>query len=120
MTADQVMKVINDIAQKLGVAAEKVCPMLVKQAEVFCSTYRVTLWITGIMFALLIAFFAMLAIAYNKDIASLYFISVFGIIVCVIVLICSCCVATCQVNDYFTALQNPDWWAIEYVTKLLT
>ena len=120
MVADQIMQVVNDIAQKLGVAAEKVYPMLLKQAEVFCSTYSVTLWVTGIAFALLIALIVPAIIAENNGIEILFFISCFGIVVCIITFIITGIIALCDLSDYLTALHNPDLWAIEYVARLVT
>jgi hypothetical protein len=52
--ASEVTQVIDMIAGKLGVAAEKVYPMLLKQAEVFRSTYHVRLWVVGVAAVMMI------------------------------------------------------------------
>ena len=64
MVADQVMQIINEIALKLVVAAAIVYPMLVKQADVFCSTYRNGMWIFGISAIFAIALGIVCAVRY--------------------------------------------------------
>ena len=54
MIANQITQVVDMVAQKLGVAAEAVYPMLLKQAEVSAASYRVILWILGISALVLI------------------------------------------------------------------
>lgn len=120
MVAEQINQIVDMIARKLGVATEAVYPMLLKQADVFCSIYSVTLWITGIAFALLIAFIITVFIADDKYIEPLFYVSVAGIVVCVLIFITAGVIALRDFTEYFTALHNPDWWAIEYVAKLLT
>lgn len=116
---EQIMNVINEIALKLGVAAEKVLPMLLKQAEVFKATYQVGLWVLGISAFVMIVAFVLAIIdnyAWRKDI-----VPIFAAIAIVSGLICFTAgmVLLPNLPSYSGAVHNPEWWAIEYVTNLL-
>lgn len=117
---EQVTQVVEMVAEKLGVAAEKVYPMLVNQAGVFGATYEVTLWILGISVALLVASIIAIAVGFSRDFDGLGVAGIIGIFIAGIIFIISGIVALCDLSSYLTALHNPEWWAIEYVTKLLT
>lgn len=118
MISEQIMAIIDTIAQKLGVAAEAVYPMLLKQAEVFEATYHVTLWILCVSAILFVASLIWTAIALVQDSDTLPFavalILIFGVIVLIMGLI-----AGIDLKEYFTAIYNPDMWAVEYVARLL-
>lgn len=117
---EQVTQVVEMVAEKLGVAAEKVYPMLVTQAKVFCSTFHVSLGVMVVSFVLLAIGVIWFVIADDR-------FSEFGVILSVVLILVSGVAfmgstiwVLCDLTNYFTALYNPDWWAIEYVTKLLT
>ena len=116
---EQIMNVINEIALKLGVAAEKVFPMLLKQADVFKATYQVGLWVLGISAAVVVVCFVLTLIIMDKlsdDAGALLMtVSIIAAIVCFGAAI----VAVSDLHSYMGAVHNPEWWAIEYVTKLL-
>jgi hypothetical protein len=119
MVADQITQIIDVIAEKLGVAVEMVYPMLMKQAQVECGQYQVILWITGIAALLFVLSLIGLLIANNycNDTLDLLLVScaiVTGLVVIIVGLI-----AAIELSNYLTALHNPDWWAVEYVLKLI-
>lgn len=122
MVADQVMQIINEIALKLGVAAETVYPMLVKQADVFCSTYRIGMWIFGIsaIFAVALGVVS----AYRYVVVHVYadrvsaVCMVFAVILGIIALIAGF-ILLLFISEYVTAMYNPDMWAIQYVLNLM-
>ena len=120
MVAEQVIQVIEGIAQQLGVAVEKVYPMLVAQSKVFCGTYHVTLGVCVVALVLLVVGIVGYHIADNKYSEVGLIISIFCIIISIVAFVVGAINALCGLTDYMTALHNPDWWAIEYVAKLLT
>lgn len=117
--SEQIMNVINEIALKLGVAAEKVYPMLIKQADVFAATYRVTLWILFIAIAVGIMAYVGMSIADSrlKENMSVIMALIFCV-ACIVALISGINVAW-DINEYITSVHNAEWWAIEYVIDLL-
>lgn len=122
MIADQVIMIIEEIAKQFGVAFDKVYPMLTAQATVFCSTYHVTLWIVGISCALLIVSIIGLMISmnwYSNAADVLMAVSITCIVVFGIVFLASGLIALCDLTQYYTALHNPDWWAMEYVLNMI-
>ena len=118
--ANEVINVIEVLAEKLGIAVEKVYPYLVAQADVFCSTYRITLWVAGI--AALLTIVGLICVIISNcnftteafEVASIGLFAVAGVVMFFALL-----VAAMDCHEYFTALHNPEWWAIEYVIKLL-
>jgi hypothetical protein len=118
--ANEVINVIEVLAEKLGIAVEKVYPYLVDQADVFCSTYRITLWVAGIAALLAIVGLICIIISDHCFTSDSFDIVSFGLfVVAGIVMFFALLVAAIYCHEYFTALHNPEWWAIEYVTKLL-
>lgn len=122
MVADQVMQIINEIALKLGVAAEMVYPMLVKQADVFCGTYRIEMWIFGIAAIFAVALGVVCAVryvvvhAYDDRVNEVC--TVFAVIFGVIAFIAGF-ILLLDISEYVTAMHNPDMWAIQHVLKLM-
>lgn len=118
MITEQIMATIDAIADRLGVAAEAVYPMLIKQAGVFSATYHVTLWILGVSAVLLIAGFVLTYIGCKKRWDSLpMWVGVF--VVSGLALLAAGMVALTDLNQYLTSVHNPDMWVVEYVTNLL-
>ena len=118
MITEQIMATIDAIAERLGVAAEAVYPMLIKQAGVFAATYHVTLWILGVSAVLLIAGFVLTYIGCVKGWDSLpLWCGV--IIVSGIALLAAGIAALIDLNQYLTSVHNPDMWVVEYVARLL-
>lgn len=117
---EQVTQVVEMVAEKLGVAVEKVYPMLVKQAGVFGATYEVNLWILGISAALLVASIIAIAVGFSCDCEGWGIAGATGMFIAGIIFVISGIIALCNLNSYLTAIHNTEWWAIEYVTKLLT
>ena len=118
MITEQIMATIDAIAERLGVAAEAVYPILIKQAGVFAATYHVTLWILGVSAVLLIAGFALGYIGCLNDWGSMP-IWVGVIVVSGLVLVAAGMIALIDLNQYLTSVHNPDMWVVEYVAKLL-
>lgn len=118
MITEQIMATIDAIAERLGVAAEAVYPMLVKQAGVFAATYHVTLWILGVSAVLLIAGFVLTYIGCMNGWASVPMwvgvATVGGL-----ALVAAGMVALVDLNQYLTSVHNPDMWVVEYVANLL-
>lgn len=122
MIAEQVKEIIEVVAGELGVAIEQVYPRLYDQAAVICDVYSAVLWTVGISFAALIASVVGIAIFGDKDSNT-----------STVALVASACVAVLSglalliggiwalgsLTSYLTALNNPEWWAIEYVLKLI-
>lgn len=113
MISEQVMRVVDEIALKLGVAAEKVYPMLLKQAETNCAMYRVTLWIAGIALVLLIA--AACFFWSEKAVP----VAIVVMLVCGTIFMIAGLEAASELKDFVTASVNPEWYAIEYVLDLI-
>ena len=120
MVAEQVIQVIEAIAQQLGVAVEKVYPMLLGQTKVVISSYHVTIGVAVVAFVLLIigAIGFIIADDAYSEVGTV--LSIVCIIVGGITFMISGIDLMFEFRDYLTAIHNPDWWAIEYVTKLLT
>lgn len=118
MITEQIMATIDMIAERLGVAAEAVYPMLIKQAGVFAATYHMTLWILGVSAVLLIVGFVLGSIGCKKywDSVPLW---VGVVVVSSIVLIIAGVFALADLSQYLTCVHNPDMWVVEYVAKLL-
>lgn len=122
MVADQVMQIINEIALKLGVAAETVYPMLVNQADVFCGLYRIGLWIFGIAAAIAVVLGCVYAVRYVvvykyddrvREVCAIFAV-IFGFVAFVAGFI-----LLMFISEYFTAMHNPDMWVIQYVLGLM-
>lgn len=118
MISEQIMAPIDAIAKRLGVAAETVYPMLLKQAGVFAATYHVTLWILGVSMFLLIASAIWIGVTFHNDLDTLPFAIAAFMIIGIIVLIAAL-VAGIDLKEYLTCVYNPDMWVVEYVAKLL-
>ena len=119
MVVDQITQIIDVIAEKLGVAVEMVYPMLIKQAQVECGQYHVTLWILGITGLLLILSILALIFLWD-DYNEGRCVAIVGVLlVSGVVFVISGVTALCNLQNYLTALHNPDWWAVEYVLKLI-
>ena len=116
---EQIMNVINEIALKLGVAAEKVFPMLLKQADVFKATYQVGLWVLGISAAVAVVCFVLSLIIMAKSSSGAGPLLMIVVIIAAIVCFFAAIVAVADLQSYMGAVHNPEWWAIEYVTNLL-
>lgn len=118
MITEQIMATIDAIAARLGVAAEAVYPMLIKQAGVFAATYHVTLWILGVSAVLLIAGFVLTCIGCENGWDSIP-LWVGVIVVSGLVMGIAGIIALVDLSQYLTCVHNPDMWVVEYVTKLL-
>lgn len=118
MISEQVVQIVNEIALKLGVAAEKVYPMLIKQAEVKSATYHVTLWIAGIAMVLLLA---SVWLAFSKKSRRLGFETIGIGLMCMsgIMFMIAGCEMAFELQDFVTARVNPEWYAIKYVLDLI-
>lgn len=118
MISEQIMEIVDEIAERLGVAAEAVYPMLIKQADVFGAAYHVTLWILGVSMFLFIASAIWMGVAFNNDSDSLPFAAIVLIVTAIVVLVAAL-IAGIDLKEYLTSVYNPDMWVVEYVAKLL-
>lgn len=118
MVADQIIQVIDMIAQKLGVAVEAVYPMLLKQADVFGAAYHATLWVLGGSMILFIASIIWACVAFSKGSDTLPVAAAWALIFGMIALITGL-IAGIDLKEYLTSVYNPDMWVIEYITRLL-
>lgn len=118
MISEQIMATIDMIAERLGVAAETVYPMLLKQAEVFGATYHVILWILGVSALLFMVSAIWLGVAFNNDSDSLPFAAM-ALIATVIIVLVAALIAGVDLKEYLTSVYNPDMWVVEYIAKLL-
>ena len=118
MISEQIMATIDAIAERLGVAAETVYPMLIKQADVFGAAYHVTLWILGISALLFIASAIWMGVAVHNDSDSFPF-AVMALMLTAIIVLVVALIAGCDLKEYLTSVYNPDMWVVEYVAKLL-
>ena len=120
MITEQITQVIDAIAKRLGVAAEAVYPMLLKQAEVNAEVYRVSLWVLGVS-ALVCVISLILALiasnAYDAEGFMIFFIAL--CFISGIVMLIAGLSAVFDMKDYITCIHNPDMWVVEYVAKLL-
>lgn len=119
MDIESVTQAIDLIASKLGVAAEKVYPMLLGQAEVFKSTYHLTIGIMVASVVLLIIGIMLLVISDSTDSEWCEMIGGFMSIIAGIAFMISGFITLCDYSTYMTAVHNPDWYAIETALKLL-
>lgn len=97
---EQIMNVINEIALKLGVAAEKVFPMLLKQADVFKATYQVGLWVLGISAAVAVVFFVLALIIMDKSSSDVGPLLMIAVIIAAIVCFGAAIVAVTDLQSY--------------------
>lgn len=109
--ADQIMSIINQIAEKLGVAAEKVYPILRKQAIVEGIIYLV--WVLFSLIILTIT--TILIVKYLKEQKKEYWeIDEGDIMGCFMLGIVPCCVGIIMFAEniklMLTAFANPDWY----------
>lgn len=117
---NQITQVIDTIAQKLGVMAEDAYPTLIKQAEVSAVSYRIVLWVLGISALVLVISIigaAFTSNSYNKEsitMACLVLIFISGIVALIAGIN-----AAAGLQNYLTAIHNPDAWVIQYVTNLI-
>ena len=119
MIADQVIQIIEHLAEQFGIAVDKVYPMLVAQSKVFCSTYRVSIWVALASAVLLVVGIIAYVVADKNYSDCACALSVGLIVISAITLVVAVIISLCYLNSYFTALYNPDLWAIEYVTTLI-
>lgn len=111
--ADQIMSIINQMAEKLGVAAEKVYPVLIKQAYV--EGVKDIIWIFfGICLTSIGVYFAGNAIRNksNSDQEIVIFTNICLIIIGLVFTIIT-------INDAITAFVNPDWYVFNTLLKQL-
>ena len=123
MISQQVNEVVEMIADKLGVAVELVYPSLKEQAMVFCDIYSVVLWIVGISCIILFASVIGTAITADKytNAATVGLgASIAGIILTGLILIIGGIWLIGSLKSYLTALNNPEWWSVEYVLKMIS
>lgn len=110
----QVMDIINQLAEKLGVASEKIYPVLMKQAQ-----YHATMdivWIIGLSIAaILLIVLTVFAFKEVSNAAEMAGVVVFLIVLtCVVIFSIGSCVAELiQIN------MNPDYFVFEMVKKLI-
>jgi hypothetical protein len=115
--SDQINSVINNLADKLGVATEKLYPVLIKQAYVDGVTGIVLLILSALLFILSVKTFIKYiqpaidaADEVNKSVV-IFVSSIISVIVTVVVL----CVQLSLFGNYITALVNPDWYALQMI-----
>ena len=118
MISEQIMAIIDTIAQKLGVAAEAVYPMLLKQAEVFAVSYHVTLWVL-VLSALLTIATVILYFVSRKNKWDCTPAWEHMVVLCVIVTMGAAVIAMIDASEYITAMYNPDAWAVKYILNLI-
>lgn len=119
MIADQVIEVIEVLAEKLGVAVENVYPMLLQQSNVFRATYHVGLWIGLISFAILVIAGILAIIGWGTDSEICFVVGMVCMILAGFVFMICGINALCDLTQYMTAIHNPEWWVIDYAMKLL-
>jgi hypothetical protein len=111
----QINDVINNLAEKFGVAAEKLYPVLIKQALIdgISGIILTVVSITVLVLALK-GLIKNIPLCNENDFdvpaikviiyAILCFISVVGTTICLI-----------KIKDFYTALFNPDWYALQMI-----
>ena len=122
MIAEQVKEIIEVVAGDLGVAIEQVYPRLYDQAAVICDIYSAVLRVVGISFAALIL--SVVGMAMFRDECSDASTVVFVASACIAILsgltlLIGGIWALSSLTSYLTALNNPEWWAIEYILRLI-
>ena len=120
---EQVDQIVQMVADKLGVVADEVYPILLKQADVTIHMYQIGIWITGFTFVLFIIAVACCIWACN-NVCAMYSeeIGMTSVIVACIsglITFIGGLVLLCEGGDYFTALYNPDMYVIKLVTNML-
>ena len=119
--SEQLMNVINQIAGKLGVATEKIYPVLRKQALI--NGIVDLFWIVASI--IVIYFSAKISVKLSKKIDNGEFNDDVGIPI--VVLLCILVIAfgfgfvihVISIKDTMTALINPDWYIINNILKQL-
>lgn len=120
MISEQIMATIDALAERLGVAAETVYPMLLKQAEVSVASYRVILWILGISALVLIISIIGAALNCNScNNEGIMIICIALIFISGAAVLVTGIIASAELQGYFTATINPDAWVVEYVLNAM-
>lgn len=112
--ADQIMLVINQIAEKMGVAAEKIYPILRKQA--FVEGLTNAFWIVVIATVCLVMIVKL--INYRKKTNDIEDQTLIGVAIVGVILIGFLLMPS--IKDTMTAFINPDWYVFnELLMKLI-
>lgn len=120
MIVNQITQVVDTVASKLGVAAEAVYPMLIKQAEVNAEVYRVTLWVLGV--SALVCFISLIIASIASNAYDAEGFIIFFIALCIIsgiVMLIAGLTAAIDMKDYISCIHNPDMWVVEYVLNAM-
>ena len=116
--SEQVMSVINQIAEKLGVVAEKVYPLLVKQAQ-----YHATMdivWIIVLSILLVASIIASIWLMKKvwedcEDIGLTFLVALIPIMV-----ICGIAASlTCCITELIQINVNPEYFIFQMVSNLI-
>lgn len=120
--SDQIMNVINQVAEKLGVAAEKVYPILRKQAYVEGFTNIFWIIVASILTFLVIKYwlnFMSNVINNEKDMIEKDSLTGAKWVVTVVLFVIGL-IAMPSIKDTITAFANPDWYVFnELLMKLI-
>lgn len=119
MVADQITQVVELTAEKLGVAVDMVYPMLVKQAQVECGEFHFILIVLGVAFTLFVLGMIGWTISEKNFNENLSFASGMAMLIFGAAAFVALILMFFELNSYLTALHNPEWWAVEYVLKLI-
>lgn len=128
--------VINNLANKLGVAAEQIYPVLIAQARVSAIQTAISLVIElAVIFAAVYftkkAYFTKRSVGDGAEemtlrnqieyvYGSTYSCGFASFVLCLDFLALLCLVAAfCDTESFITAVANPEFWALDYVLGLL-
>lgn len=115
---EQINLVINNLAQKLGVAADKLYPVLIKQAHI-----EGIMGLLGCILLVVIIIVCVVALAHLikqcKTCDDPEDIPVVSVIVCCIVTAFSIALICTKLTSSITALCNPDYYVIQMILSQL-
>ena len=112
----QINNIINSLAEKLGVAAGKIYPVLIKQAYVEGATNIFWIIIVSMLTILLIKYWIrFMNLEIKKDSESIP-IKWIGIIIIIIISF----VFLPSIKDTITAFMNPDWYVLEMILNKIS
>lgn len=112
MGVNEITAIVNLVAEKLGVAAEQVYPMLLNQSKVFCTTWSIVFWLAVVSLVLCVLGMVLNINCYDD---ALEILGGAGAFVFGVIFIGATIYVLMDLNSYLTAIHNPDLWVIQYV-----
>lgn len=117
---EQLNLVVDKLSDKLGVAADAIMPMFMKQATIYGISQIVFLTIALILSIICVKKFLDYVIKYADE-DNLGADTVPFSIVCIVGIVSLLCfvIGICMIGDFITALFNPEYWAFQKIMEMV-